>query len=161
MSAPVVLFKVQRNIMDAGAFGTMWYYPIIQDDIGDWVRQHHVEPIPFALTLERTYESHESDKRLKIIDGIWYCTRRRYNKGKYMTWEIHVPEHKYCLFHKGNKELHSDGCTLVAENFHDFDPAVGLQGAGIGNSKGGFGEFMSLTKDVDHFFTEFVTVGGA
>lgn len=145
MSAPKLLFRVTRQVEDSGAWGTIW---LLMPD-GDLA--------PFAVTLERTYES---GKRIKIPDGIWYCTRRRYNKGKYPTWEIHIPDHKFILFHKGNKELHSDGCVLVAENFHDFDPAKGLQDIGVGSSAAGFGELMSLSSDVEHFFVEFFTVPG-
>lgn len=102
--------------------------------------------IPFAVTLERTYEPGNT---VKIGNGFHECHRSRYNKGGYDTFEITVPGHDHILFHKGNTELHSDGCVLVAESF-----AVMGDKPGIALSAGGFAEFMKRVEDVDSFILE-------
>ncbi len=139
---PPILFRVDRRIRDSGAWGSMWYLGGAAD-------------IPICVTLERTYET---GKRIKIRDGIWHCTRRRYNKGQYDTWEIHIPDHDYILVHKANWEKDLDGCLGVAEQYHDFDPKSGIQDPGIGKSRAAFYEFMSLTVGAESFFIHFVTL---
>lgn len=103
---------------------------------------------PFAVTLERTFKP---TNEVVIPLGIHRCTRSRYYKGGYPTYEIHVPEHSRVLFHKGNKEAHSLGCILVGENYHHFGDIEG-----IGNSAGGFKEFMDKCNSVDEFQLEVV-----
>lgn len=134
---PRILFEITRRVTDSGVYGTLWHH-------GD----------PFAVTLERA----EEDGNSKIPDGLWYCDRRRYIKGGYHTFEIHVPHHDLILFHKGNWQRDTEGCVLIAEQFHDFNPAPGLQDPGIGNSAGGFAEFMALANDSPQFFTKFSTM---
>lgn len=141
MVAP--MFTVIRRAVGPGAFGMFWF-------------NGEASPVPFAVTLERTYED-AGRIFTKIPDGLHLCTRRRYNKGGYDTWEIHVEGHDAILFHKGNKELDSAGCCLIAESFADLDPAPGIQ-PGIADSAGGFGEFMKLTAPLDTFYVEFITV---
>lgn len=102
--------------------------------------------IPFAVTLERTFEP---DNRIVVPYGIVLCERSRYYKGGYPTYELQVAGHSRVLFHKGNKEDHSRGCILVAESYHVF----GNQ-PGIANSAGGFREFMRLTGGVEAFNIE-------
>ena len=144
-SIPTTMFTLRRVVQDNGAWGTIWF-------------NEGQEPVPFAVTLERTYEG--TFKQIKVPDGLWLCTRRKYNRGNYMTWEIHVPGHRYILFHKGNKELQSDGCILIAEQFFDFDSDPGLQSPGVGRSGDAFKEFMQLSEGVDRFFLEVMTIGG-
>ena len=102
--------------------------------------------IPFAVTLERTYEPGNT---VKIGRGFHECHRSRYAKGGYDTFEITVPGHDRILFHKGNTELHSEGCVLVAESFSMFGdkPGVALSGDG-------FAEFMRRASNVDSFLLE-------
>jgi uncharacterized protein DUF5675 len=95
--------------------------------------------VPFAVTLERTYEPGNT---VKIGNGFHECRRSRYNKGSYDTYEIEVPGHSRILFHKGNTELHSDGCVLVAESF-----AVLGDKPGVALSAEGFNEFMKRVQE--------------
>lgn len=102
--------------------------------------------VPFAVTLERTYDPGNT---VKIGAGFHECTRSRYAKGGYDTFEIAVPGHDRILFHKGNVELHSEGCVLVAESF-----AVMGDKPGVSMSAEGFGEFMKRAGDLDSFTLE-------
>jgi len=102
--------------------------------------------VPFAVTLERTYDPGNT---VKIGNGFHECRRSRYNRGGYDTFEIEVPGHERILFHKGNTELHSEGCVLVAESF-----AVLGDKPGVALSAEGFAEFMRRAADVDSFTLE-------
>lgn len=102
--------------------------------------------VPFAVTLERTYDPGNT---IKITSGFHECHRSRYNKGNYDTFEITVPGHNQILFHKGNVELHSEGCVLVAESF-----AVLGDKPGVAMSAEGFWEFMKRATGVDSFTLE-------
>jgi hypothetical protein len=102
--------------------------------------------IPFAVTLERTYDPGNT---VKIGNGFHECHRSRYNKGGYDTFEITVPGHSRILFHKGNTELHSEGCVLVAESFATFGDKPG-----VAMSAEGFNEFMKRVGEVDSFTLE-------
>lgn len=99
--------------------------------------------VPFAVTLERTYDE---GKQIKIPAGIHRCRRSRYNRGNYDTFEIEIEGHSRILFHRGNTELHSEGCILVAESFAMFGdkPGIALSGEG-------FKEFMDRAGSVDSF----------
>lgn len=120
---------VRVKIIDAGAFGVLCH-----------------NDVPFAVTLERTYEPGNT---VKIGEGFHECHRSRYNRGNYDTFEITVPGHDRILFHKGNTELHSEGCVLVAESF-----AVLGGKPGITLSADGFAEFMKRAVEVDSFTLE-------
>jgi len=103
--------------------------------------------VPFAVTLERTYDE---GKQIKIPAGIHRCHRSRYNKGGYDTFEIEIEGHSRILFHKGNTELHSDGCVLVAESFAMFGGKPGIAMSGEG-----FGEFMKRATEDSFMLTVF------
>lgn len=106
--------------------------------------------IPFAVTLERTFEEDDSGNyRVVVPTGRVTCKASRYHKGGYATFELQIEGHSRVLFHKGNKEEHSRGCILVAESFHKF----GNQ-PGIANSAGGFKEFMMLAGEYPAFVLE-------
>ena len=125
-----MIFQLKRvKIISAGAFGVL-----IHNDV------------PFAVTLERTYDPGNT---VKIGNGFHECHRSRYNKGGYDTFEITVPGHDRILFHKGNVELHSDGCVLVAESFAVFGDKPG-----VALSAEGFSEFMKRAGNVDSFTLE-------
>ena len=102
--------------------------------------------VPFAVTLERTYDPGNT---VKIGNGFHECSRSRYAKGGYDTFEIAVPGHSRILFHKGNTELHSEGCVLVAESFAVFGDKPG-----VAMSAEGFNEFMKRAGEVDSFTLE-------
>jgi hypothetical protein len=100
---------------------------------------------PFAVSVERTFD----DLRTVIGNGYFECVRDHYHKGGYETFEIQVKGHDRVLFHKGNLETHSLGCIIVAESF-----AVMSGQTAVADSKGGFAEFMELTKDLPSFHME-------
>ena len=123
-------FQLKRvAILPDGAFGVL-----LQDGI------------PFAVTLERTYDPGNT---IKIGNGLHECRRSRYAKGGYDTFEIAVPGHSRILLHKGNTELHSEGCVLVAESY-----AVMGDKPGVAFSAEGFSEFMKRASGVDSFTLE-------
>jgi Family of unknown function (DUF5675) len=101
---------------------------------------------PFAVSLERTFD----DLRPVIQAGIHRCTRSFYNKGQYPTFEIEVPGHTRVLFHKGNVEMHSEACVLVAESFGVLKGVTAVL-----DSSGGFSEFMELTRGLNEFYAAF------
>jgi hypothetical protein len=107
--------------------------------------------LPFAVTLERTYEP-DSVAVTKIPDGIYECVRTTYHRGGYVTYEIKVPGHSRILFHRGNWETDSDGCTLVGESFAEL-----LGKPAIADSRGGFSEFMERAAGRDRFNIRVVT----
>lgn len=101
--------------------------------------------IPFALTLERTYEI-AGPKPTKIPAGIYRCTKSIFIKGNYATYEIHVPGHDRILFHKGNVEEDFDGCIGIGEQFGMLGPKPAILQSGAG-----FEEFMRRMEDVEFF----------
>ena len=104
--------------------------------------------LPFALTLERTYDA-PTGQSVKIPAGRLRCKRSVYYKGGYPTYEIEVPGHTRILFHKGNWETDSEGCVLVGESFTELSGRPAL-----GDSKGGFSEFMQRAGDAPDFLLE-------
>jgi hypothetical protein len=123
MSSLIVVKRVA--ILEEGAFGVMLM-------LGT----------PFAVTLERTFD----DGQPVIPAGRYVCKRSYFYGGGYETYEISVPGHSRVLFHKGNTEVDSAGCILIAESF-------GVLGgeAGILDSRGGFSEFVSRVNGVGEF----------
>ena len=134
---PQVLFRVVRTILDSGAWGVLWHLP---------------EQAPICVTLEHTYET---GKRIKLPDGVWYCTRRIHgvSTGKgYPAWEIHIPGHRYIDIHIANFEDQLEGCLGLGEMFAVIDGK-----RAIGASGSAFKEFMSLTEGLEDFFIEVKT----
>lgn len=134
------MFKIVRIVNGVGAWGMLIY-----------------KNSPICGTLERVYLEEDSYVP-KIHDGLWHCHRDFYHKGGYETFEIFIPGHTRILFHKGNWPKDSEGCVLLGESYHDFNPAAGIQDPGLGNSGAAFGEFMTLTKGIEDFFLEVQTV---
>lgn len=97
---------------------------------------------PFAVSLERTFE----EARPVLKNGIYICKRSFFNKGGYETFEIMYSGHSKILFHKGNLETDSEACVLVAESF-----GVLKDQTAVLDSKGGFNEFMDLTRGLQEF----------
>ena len=97
---------------------------------------------PFAVSVERTFD----DGRPVIQNGEYECVASFYHKGGYPTFEIIVPGHSRVLFHKGNTELDSVACVVVGESFGMLNSATAVL-----DSKGGFNEFLELTKSLDRF----------
>ena len=100
---------------------------------------------PFAVSVERTFEN----RRVVIPAGLSLCKRSFYNKGGYPTFEIIVPGHTRVLFHKGNFELNSEACVIVAESFGVLEGKTAVL-----DSKGGFSEFITLTEGLSEFWME-------
>jgi uncharacterized protein DUF5675 len=104
--------------------------------------------IPFATTLERTYELAGKQQFTKIPTGIFPCRSRYYLRGNYDTYEVmEVPGHFALLFHKGNVENDSDGCILVGQGYGNV-----YQKPGVIRSMDGFHEFMRRTEGKPEFF---------
>ncbi len=125
---------------DHGTFGVLLY-----------------ENIPFAVTLERPWRDNRRSESC-IPTGEYSCLRcRRSPDYDYAdsprfgdTFQVYnVPGRSKILFHKGNTELHSDGCVLVAESF-----AVMGDKPGVAMSAEGFNEFMKRAADGDSFTLE-------
>ena len=97
--------------------------------------------IPFATTLERTYDDPDGTQRVKIPAGVWTCKRTLYVRGGYETYEVmDVPGHSRLLFHRGNVENDSEGCILVG---HGYAPGW----PGITGSRQAFAAFMGRSRD--------------
>lgn len=104
--------------------------------------------VPFAVSVERTFE----DGRPILGNGVYRCARDFYHKGGYWTFEIAIKGHSEVKFHKGNTELDSLGCPLVAESFGAINGLTAVL-----DSKGGFSELMLLADGLDEF--EFEVTG--
>lgn len=95
------------------------------------------------VTLERTYPVAESAPRgpqhVKIPPGLYRCARDRYHRGGYDTYEIRgVAGHSRLLFHRGNVEIHSEGCVLVGQRFGLLDGELAILQSNLG-----FAELMA------------------
>lgn len=122
--------KIRRvAVIDPGAFGVLLW-----------------NGLPFALSLERTYTKEDGTQSIKIPPGAYRCTKTRYIRGGYDTFEIAVPGRTRILFHKANKESDLDGCVGIGEEFGELNglPAIIQSGAG-------FAEFMRKTAGLDEF----------
>lgn len=130
-------FTIRRiAVREEGAFGVLLHHRGPEDLVGT----------PFAVTLERTYPLGDDSvvavavrgQQVKIPDGQWEMRSTRFIRGGYDTYEVFVPGHSRLLLHRGNVELHSEGCVLVAEQF-------GILNAGpaVLESASGFAEFIS------------------
>jgi Family of unknown function (DUF5675) len=97
---------------------------------------------PFAVSVERTFD----DGRPVIPAGVHRCTRSFFEHGQYPTFEITVEGHTRVLFHKGNREIDSKACVVVAESFGILHGVTAVL-----NSAGGFAEFMELTRGLPEF----------
>ena len=104
--------------------------------------------VPFAVTLERTYEQ-PGEPVVKIPPGAFRCTATRFIRGQYDTYEINVLGHSRLLFHKGNYETDSDGCVLVGESFAEFDGKPGIAQSGAA-----FAEFIKRCANAPEFTLE-------
>lgn len=125
-------FALERqDVSAAGAFGRLLH-------VGE----------PFAVTLERTYEV-PGEPVVKIPPGVHRCTRTRFIRGQYDTYEVHVFGHSRLLFHRGNYEHDSDGCILVGEE-------VGVLNGekAIIHSGAAFDRFMELAANAPEFYLE-------
>jgi hypothetical protein len=89
-----------------------------------------------CFTLEPLY-----DGRPKIPPGNYICTRGRYNKGGYETYEIPVPGHTQIKFHKGNYLHETDGCILVGSIHEEIDSRA------LFGSAAAMKRFMTLAGD--------------
>lgn len=104
---------------------------------------------PFAVTLERTYDTQYNAFITKIPAGVYECFRDRYHRGNYDTWGIRVPNHEQIKFHKGNWETDLDGCPAIGEQ---YEVMAGRQA--VAQSHKGFTEFMARTQGFDAFEIE-------
>lgn len=126
------IFRLERDSVGPdGAFGRLLY-------LGQEI----------AKTLERTYE-HPGEPVIKIPPGIYRCTRTRFFRGAYDTYEIHVPGHERILIHIANVEAQLDGCVALGIEHGTLDgkPAV-LR------SKEAFDKFMDCAANAPEFYLE-------
>lgn len=99
--------------------------------------------VPFAVTLERTFDDGEPI----IPAGTYDCKARRYNKGGYETFEITgVVGHSLLLFHKANFERDLQGCVGVGECYSVLGGELAITQSGEG-----FGEFMRKVGHLHNF----------
>jgi hypothetical protein len=126
---PIPKVYILRTLRPEGAFGIMF------DFAG----------IPFAVTLERTFE----DGKTIIPPGIHDCHKTKYITGGYDTFEIEVPGHSRILFHKLNTENQSKGCIGIGEKFEDFNGTPG-----IAESKQGFEQFWQRYGKYDKIYLD-------
>ena len=131
-----ILFEIIRRVDDTGVWGMLVYRP---------------SGVPICCTLERAYNSVDGWSP-KIKDGLWHCSKSKYFKGGYDTYEIHIPGHSRILFHKGNWPEDSEGCVLLGESF-----SVLRDKEALSDSKGAFNEFMEKCSGEDHFFVKVTT----
>ena len=97
--------------------------------------------LAFAVTLELPWKDNEPEHSC-IPLGTYTC-RRVQSPHFGETFEITgVAGRSHVLFHKGNTTHDTKGCVLVGETYADL---------GIGDSKGGYGEFMALFAGVPAF----------
>ncbi len=123
MIPDIILLRVSKE--PSGCFGVL-----LQDSI------------PFAGTLERTYEV-DGKQTVKIPPGNYTCVRTTFNKRGYQTYEIlGVEGHSRLLFHRGNSEEDSDGCVLVGQGF-----GLSMGQNSVIYSVAGFHEFMRRLND--------------
>lgn len=122
-------FKIQRvAFRDDGVFG------VLLD--GD---------LPFAVTLERPWLNNK--KQISCIPTgeyeICLCSQSRDYGFKPSpkfgdTYQVlDVPDRSLILFHAGNTYLDTNGCILVAEQYHMFGDKPG-----VAQSRVGYEEFM-------------------
>ena len=108
---------------------------------------------PFCVTLSHAYQQDDGSWKPIVLpqDIPLKCVRGTHalaNGIPFETFEITgVPGHSGLLFHPGNFDRDSHGCTLVGE-------AVATQADGsrmITNSRSTFLEFMAALNGVDEF----------
>ncbi len=103
--------------------------------------------VPFAVTLERTFEG----GRIVIPEGIYTCVATKFHRGNYPTFEITgIAGHSRLLFHKLNFEDESEGCVGIGEAFAKLDGKLAIAQSGAG-----FGEFMQKVGHLPSFITKF------
>jgi|WetSurMetagenome_2_1015567.scaffolds.fasta_scaffold19367_8 hypothetical protein len=118
---------VRVSIIDPGAFGVM-----INAKTG----------VPFALTIERTFENN----LLIIPPGLHRCFKSYYHHGNYTVYEIEVSGHSNVYIHKGNIETDFKGCVGVGESFGFLNRKPAILQSGVA-----FDELMNLLGDVPEF----------
>jgi hypothetical protein len=95
----------------------------------------------FAVTLELPWLDNQPTHSC-IPLGTYTC-RRVQSPHFGETFEITgVEGRNHVLFHKGNTTVDTKGCVLIGESYNDLS---------IGDSKGGYGEFMRKFKDQPAF----------
>ena len=101
---------------------------------------------PIATTCEEVWAFNQRNASC-IPQGRYLCQRVLSPKfGD--TFEVTgVPGRSAILFHKGNTTLDTEGCILLGETFTQLNGRVSIGESGLG-----YGEFMSLTAEVDTFY---------
>lgn len=108
------------------------------------------EGTPFCVTIERPWLNNQ-----KFISSYLpgeYMTRREFYKGVSTFLILNTPGRDGCFIHWGALAQHSEGCTILGENF-GFDSE--LKQANVLRSRSapgeGFLEFLERTKGLDKF----------
>jgi len=84
-----------------------------------------------------------------IPKGVYLCTRSRYNRGGYDTFEVHVDDRTHIKFHIGNDLKDTQGCPLVNDKIGaDHNRIRGVE------SRRAFKEFYREMSKYDEFMLE-------
>lgn len=105
---------------------------------------------PFMVTLSHAYKQEDGTYRPVVREGVYNCVRgvhRLANLRPFETFEIEgIEGHDGLLFHAGNYNKDSHGCTLCGEAVAE-DGNIQM----ITNSRMTFSRFMARLDGVDSF----------
>lgn len=101
---------------------------------------------PIATTCEEVWQFNQ--RNTSCIPGGKYVCKRVNSPHHGPTFEVTgVPGRTEILLHKGNTVKDTEGCILVGETFSMLEGVVSIGESGLG-----FGEFLSLTADIEWFY---------
>lgn len=109
---------------------------------------------PFMVTLSHAYQQEDKSWKPIVREGNYLCLRGSHslNNGiPFETFEITgVDGHSGLLFHPGNFNKDSHGCTLCGEEIKTQPDGSWI----ITNSKVKFEDFMNRLKGIQNFYLE-------
>lgn len=98
--------------------------------------------IPLSVSLERPYKNNQHGISC-YPPGEYLLKRTIYHKHGYETFEVICPPRERCLFHPGNIDDDTHGCTLPGESFGPvLNKKTGIVEDGILSSGAAFKSFM-------------------
>lgn len=109
------------------------------------------ESEPFCVTLSHAYQQSDMSWKPIVLPGLYDCVRGTHqlaNGIPFETFEITgIDGHSGLLFHAGNFDKDSHGCTLLGDKIITQADGSWM----ITNSKSTFLEFMAQLDGVDKF----------